>query len=106
MGDAAGIGPEVIGKALGESHIYDICRPLVIGDGTVIQNTIDLLGSQLSIHAVVDTSGLKGEHGIIDILDLHNLDGEIVMENRKVKTVDEREVMKKAEDAAFNLLER
>ena len=34
------------------------------------------------------------------------VDGEVVMENREVKTLDEEEVMEKAKDAAFSLLER
>lgn len=32
MGDAAGVGPEIIVKALTSREVYDMCRPLVIGD--------------------------------------------------------------------------
>ena len=32
MGDPAGSGPEIVVKALSLKEIYDICRPLVIGD--------------------------------------------------------------------------
>ena len=32
MGDAAGIGPEIIVKALHLEEIYRICCPLVIGE--------------------------------------------------------------------------
>ncbi|MBW2609839.1 MAG: 4-hydroxythreonine-4-phosphate dehydrogenase PdxA [Deltaproteobacteria bacterium] len=32
MGDPSGIGPEIILKALSDSEIYDICRPIVLGD--------------------------------------------------------------------------
>ena len=32
MGDAAGVGPEVIMKALARREVYAFCRPLVIGD--------------------------------------------------------------------------
>ena len=32
MGDAAGVGPEVIVKALAHRKVYGLCRPLVIGD--------------------------------------------------------------------------
>ena len=31
MGDPAGIGPEICLKALLESDIYRLCRPLVLG---------------------------------------------------------------------------
>jgi 4-hydroxythreonine-4-phosphate dehydrogenase len=32
MGDAAGIGPEIIMKALAVPGVHVICKPLVIGD--------------------------------------------------------------------------
>ena len=32
MGDPAGVGPEIAVKALAEPDVYDICRPLVVGD--------------------------------------------------------------------------
>jgi hypothetical protein len=31
MGDAAGIGPEIIMKALAHGQVYERCRPLVTG---------------------------------------------------------------------------
>ena len=31
MGDPAGIGPEIVAKTLAEKHLYETCRPLVIG---------------------------------------------------------------------------
>ncbi|MDY6850447.1 MAG: 4-hydroxythreonine-4-phosphate dehydrogenase PdxA, partial [Thermodesulfobacteriota bacterium] len=32
MGDPAGVGPEVIVRALAEKQVQDWCRPLVLGD--------------------------------------------------------------------------
>jgi 4-hydroxy-L-threonine phosphate dehydrogenase PdxA len=32
MGDPNGIGPEIIVKALADPSIYEVCRPLVVGD--------------------------------------------------------------------------
>src|SRR5437763_8659750 len=32
MGDAAGVGPEIIVKSLAHRDVYDQCQPLVIGD--------------------------------------------------------------------------
>ena len=37
MGDPAGIGPEIIVKAILEYDINKICRPIVIGDAGVIK---------------------------------------------------------------------
>jgi 4-hydroxythreonine-4-phosphate dehydrogenase len=38
IGDAAGIGPEVIVKALRTPGVYDVCRPMVIGDRRVFDD--------------------------------------------------------------------
>lgn len=39
MGDPAGIGPEVILKALNDPAIHRACRPLILGDWGVLQRT-------------------------------------------------------------------
>jgi len=36
MGDPAGIGPEVILKTLLRDDIYQVCRPIVLGDINVL----------------------------------------------------------------------
>ena len=36
MGDPAGIGPEIIVKALARPSVHQLCRPIVIGDAGVI----------------------------------------------------------------------
>jgi 4-hydroxythreonine-4-phosphate dehydrogenase len=74
MGDAAGVGPEVIVKALLSSEIYDICRPLVIGNSTILSATIKLLESPLQLNEIDSIGEILGQSGTIDILDLHNLD--------------------------------
>ena len=73
MGDAAGIGPEIIVKALHLEEIYNICRPLVVGEGTTMHKTIELLKSPLKLHTIGEVAEVKGKFGTIDLLDLHNL---------------------------------
>ncbi len=43
LGDAAGIGPEIILKAVSDKTIRDKCRLLIIGDSFVLQNTAKFL---------------------------------------------------------------
>ncbi len=43
MGDAAGIGPEIIVKALTNRNIYQICQPIVIGSLSIIQDALHLV---------------------------------------------------------------
>lgn len=45
MGDAAGIGPEIIVKTLSNRRIYQICHPIVIGSPAIIQNALSLLAT-------------------------------------------------------------
>ena len=74
MGDAAGIGPEIIAKALALEQIYSICRPLVVGEGTIMQDAIKLADKPLKLRPVKTAGDLQGQFGTIDFLDLHNLD--------------------------------
>jgi 4-phospho-D-threonate 3-dehydrogenase / 4-phospho-D-erythronate 3-dehydrogenase len=73
MGDAAGIGPEVVVKAFASGTIYRICRPLLIGSGVVIESVIGSLGCRMELHIVEKAAEVKGNEGVIDVLDLHNL---------------------------------
>jgi len=75
MGDAAGIGPEIIVKSLHLEEIYRICCPLVVGEGTTMHQAIELLDSPLKLHTIEEVTEVKGELGNIDLLDLHNLNG-------------------------------
>ena len=36
MGDAAGVGPEIIMKSLHDAEVYETCRPFVIGDSKIM----------------------------------------------------------------------
>lgn len=68
MGDAAGIGPEIIIKALALAETYADCRPLVIGDRHRIELTIAGLGGPLTVHAVTSPAEGVYELGTVDVL--------------------------------------
>jgi len=76
MGDAAGVGPEVIVKALQSRHIYGVARPLVVGSSAIMQDAIDLVKSPVRLHSITDTTDITGEYGTIDLVDLQNIDRE------------------------------
>jgi 4-hydroxythreonine-4-phosphate dehydrogenase len=44
MGDAAGVGPEVVLKALKHLDVYALCRPLVIGDLATLEKAGEIVG--------------------------------------------------------------
>lgn len=75
MGDAAGVGPEIILKSLQNQEIYDICHPLVIGDRNILERAKAFVNSDLKIEAVSDDTieELLFEHGTVYCIDLHLL---------------------------------
>ena len=46
MGDPAGIGPEVVLKAVAEDEIKAVCVPLIIGDAQLLAHTARTLDLQ------------------------------------------------------------
>ena len=54
MGDPAGIGPEVVAKALAKASVRRGCRLLVIGSFPVMERTLKLLRSPLKAVKVTD----------------------------------------------------
>jgi 4-hydroxythreonine-4-phosphate dehydrogenase len=73
MGDAAGVGPEIIDKALAKREFYDIARPIVIGDVSVIEDALKVAKVKVDINSVKDISEAKYEHGTIEVIDLKNI---------------------------------
>ena len=69
MGDAAGIGPEVIAKALKDRWVYENVRPFVIGNSSAMVSAIELAGGSGATNLIHDVEDAKGSHGIIQILD-------------------------------------
>ncbi len=73
MGDPAGIGPEICIKALQNKNVYERCKPIVVGDASVMQQTSDLLISGLNINAVSSVKEAKFQFGTVDVYDLRNV---------------------------------
>jgi 4-hydroxythreonine-4-phosphate dehydrogenase len=74
LGDPAGIGPEIILKALAEPDLYAVSRPLVIGERGVLERAAAVLELEPSFHVVRHASEGRFEVGVVDLLDLGNLD--------------------------------
>lgn len=74
MGDPAGIGPEIITKTLGLESLYERCKPIVVGDAATLEREVAALKSSLKINAVNSMSEAKFKYGIVDVVDLKNVD--------------------------------
>jgi len=73
MGDPAGIGAEIIVKALSKKEIYRKSKPVVIGSSCVIDDALKFIPSNLKLNVIKNTEEIKGEFGIIDLIDLDNI---------------------------------
>ncbi|NDV64255.1 4-hydroxythreonine-4-phosphate dehydrogenase PdxA [Bacteroides sp. 224] len=71
MGDPAGIGPEIIVKALHQPEVYQKCRPLVVGDAAVMQKAIKVTELPMSIHVIHQVSDALFAPNTIDVYDLN-----------------------------------
>jgi 4-hydroxythreonine-4-phosphate dehydrogenase len=52
QGDPAGVGPEIIVKALSQKHVRGALRPLVLGESRVLARALKICGSKLVLHEV------------------------------------------------------
>jgi 4-phospho-D-threonate 3-dehydrogenase / 4-phospho-D-erythronate 3-dehydrogenase len=97
MGDAAGVGPEIIAKTLAAPAWYDRCRPIVIGDASIMQRAVDLVGSAQKVRVLTNIDGWQPDPGSLDVLDLLLL---------SPADVPFGKLSAKAGDAAFRYIER
>ncbi len=73
MGDPAGIGPEVVLKALRHQEVYERCRPLVIGDRRILDRAAAWLDQSPPNYDLIDDPAHGCyEAGTISVLDLAN----------------------------------
>lgn len=70
MGDAAGVGPEIIMKTLAVPEVYEISRPLVIGDARRLRKAGQIVGSKLSVRAIQKPEEAAFRLGEADVVDL------------------------------------
>jgi 4-phospho-D-threonate 3-dehydrogenase / 4-phospho-D-erythronate 3-dehydrogenase len=76
MGDAAGVGPEIILKSLAKEEMYEMSRPLVIGDSKILERAKSFVKSELIIEAISADriQDLTYNYGTVYCLDLNLLD--------------------------------
>lgn len=82
MGDPAGIGPEIIAKALAHSHVYDLSRPVVVGEVACMRAAVRITGVALDVRPASGISQGGLDAGAIDVIDLHNIDVDRVERGR------------------------
>ncbi len=64
MGDPSGIGPEIVAKALLREDVMSWCRPVIYGDGRVMERAFRLLGKE----AKLTDRGVRTEGGDFEVI--------------------------------------
>jgi 4-phospho-D-threonate 3-dehydrogenase / 4-phospho-D-erythronate 3-dehydrogenase len=98
MGDPASIGPEITLKALGKREIYEACNPVVIGDASLMEQSLRIPGiPPVQIHAITSVGAARFTYGTIDVIDLGLVDK---------STLKIGEVSAEAGNAAFQYVKK
>ena len=97
MGDPAGVGPEIIARAVAEPAVRAACRPVVIGAAATMREALALVGGGQAVHAVSRVADCRWAEGTLEVLDLGNVD---------MATLPRCEVSAAAGRAAYEYIER
>jgi len=74
MGDPAGIGPEIVARALGEAAVRDCCHPVVVGDPRIFARAVELVKSPLRVRTVQSARGAGTDPATLDVLTAGEVD--------------------------------
>lgn len=74
IGDAAGIGPEIVVKSLADAELRRVCRPIIVGDGAVILTAIESAKLDLTVREFeIEPSVESG----VEVFDVKSLSGSV-----------------------------
>jgi len=77
MGDPAGIGPEVIMKALAKPEAQALCNMLVIGDAARLRQAGKIVGSSLEVDSLADAKDANFTSKNVQCVDLKNVPADL-----------------------------
>ena len=70
MGDASGIGPEVIMKALAHPEVHELCNPLVVGDAARLRQAGEIAGTHLRVDSLSTPAEAHFAPDAVECIDL------------------------------------
>jgi len=97
MGDPAGIGPEIAAKTFAKKEIYNICRPIIIGDANAMNQAVQIANVKLNIRSMSEVSEATFKFGTMDVFDLKNVD---------MKQLEPGKISAMAGEAAFQAVKK
>ena len=79
IGDPAGVGPEIVARALAQDALHRQARLVVIGSDPVVTAAVKLVGAPLSVHPIQSPAQGSFSTGTLDLIDLANVDFETLL---------------------------
>ena len=74
IGDPAGVGPEIVAKAVASKEVADVAGCIIVGDKTIVENAIKITGADLRVHVINEPKEEDFREGILNLIDLGNVD--------------------------------
>ncbi len=74
MGDPAGIGPEICARAFADPSVRSVSRPVLYGDGRVMEKALALVESRLELRSIAGPEEVSSDDSVLEIVDLANAD--------------------------------
>lgn len=74
MGDPAGIGPEIVAKAISRAETFDCARCVVMGDRKVMEQAVQIVGLPMAVNVIREPEDGSFEENVINLIDLDNVD--------------------------------
>ncbi len=96
MGDPAGVGPEVVVKALATPAVRAMCRPVVIGDAARLRLAAELCGITIDVRVIDTPAEASDDPSAIDVIEPASVSADLAW----------GAVSSAAGEAAFRFIER
>lgn len=74
IGDVAGVGPEIVVKALTDTKVSEKARCVVVGDSSIIEQAITITKVRLRVRIIEKPEDGVYEAGVLNLIDLDNVD--------------------------------
>lgn len=71
IGEVAGIGPEIVIKALNHGEIFNYCNPLIIGDAWVMQKASQDFRIEAKLNVIKSVESAKWAEGTANLIDMN-----------------------------------
>jgi 4-hydroxythreonine-4-phosphate dehydrogenase len=82
IGDANGIGPEVVAKSWGSGLLHQVCRPVLIGSAAAMERTVAALGMDVRVRVIAEPDEAQTDPKVMDIIDSGALDPSAITPGR------------------------